>query len=189
MKTPRKLDGDFFERIAVRYEDLSSTRQLVVDFITRHQDIEYLKIKTIIDALFAAATTAFLIGITEPIEFTFLFVAPVLYAVHAVLAELTLAVTSALGASFLTPTGHGSINYLIYGALQGSRTCWWLLPIVGIFYFIVYYFVFRFVILKFDFLAPGRESKGTEITLHGKKETRQKLGVQTLKAAPASAMV
>lgn len=131
--------------------------------------------------LFAAAATAFLTGVTEPIEFTFLFVAPALYAIHAVLAGTTMAVTSALGARFLTPTGHGLINFIIYGVLQGPRTHWWILPIVGIFCFVMYYVVFRFVILKFNFKTPGREDDGSEITLHGKDETRKKMGVHTLK--------
>lgn len=131
--------------------------------------------------LFAAAATAFLTGVTEPIEFTFLFVAPALYGIHAVLAGTTMAVTSALGARFLTPTGHGLINYIIYGVLQGPRTHWWIMPIVGVFCFVMYYFVFRFAIIKFDFKTPGREDDGSEIVLHGKDETRKKMGVHTLK--------
>ncbi len=131
--------------------------------------------------LFAAAATAFLTGVTEPIEFTFLFVAPALYAIHAVLAGLTMAVTSALGAAYLTPTGHGLINYIIYGVLQGMKTKWYIMPLVGVFCFAMYYFVFKFAITKFNFQTPGRESDGSDIKLHGKDETRKKMGVRTLK--------
>ncbi|AXX64407.1 PTS mannose transporter subunit IIAB [Bombilactobacillus bombi] len=130
--------------------------------------------------LLAAAATSFLTGITEPIEFTFLFVAPALYGIHAILVGITMAATSAMGAAYLTPTGHGLINFIIYGVLQGPRTHWWIMPLAGVFCAIMYYFVFRFAINKFDFQTPGREIDG-EITLHGKEETRQKMGVHTLK--------
>lgn len=130
--------------------------------------------------LFAAAATAFLTGVTEPIEFTFLFIAPALYGIHAVLAGLTMATTSALGAAYLTPTGHGLINFIIYGVLQGTRTHWYILPLVGVFDFALYFFVFKFAIQKFNFKTPGREDSG-EIKLHGKDETRKKMGVKTLK--------
>lgn len=137
--------------------------------------------KTVGSLLLAAALTAFLTGITEPIEFTFLFVAPALYVIHAVLAGFTLLATNLCGAAFLTPTGHGLINYIIYGVLQGTRTHWWLLPIIGVICFFAYFVVFTFVIKKFDFKTPGREEDPSTIALHGKKETRQKLGVKSIK--------
>jgi PTS system maltose and glucose-specific IIC component len=127
--------------------------------------------------LFSAAATSFLTGITEPIEFTFLFVAPALYAVHAVLAGSALLVMHLLGAGVATPTGHGFINLVIYGVLQGAKTHWWLVFIVGIPYFFIYYFVFKFMILKFNFKTPGREDNG-EVHLASKKEAREKIGVQ-----------
>lgn len=130
--------------------------------------------------LFAAAGTSFLTGITEPIEFTFLFVAPMLYA-HI------------LGAGVATPTGHGFINLVIYGVLQGPKTHWWLVFLVGIPYFFLYYYVFKFMIVKFNFKTPGREDSG-EVKLASKQEARGKYGlkVQTVgqaepeKAAPVS---
>lgn len=131
--------------------------------------------------LLAAALTSFLTGITEPIEFTFLFIAPALYVIHAFLAGFTMLVTHLLGASFLTPTGHGLINFIIYGVLQGLRTKWYIMPIVGIASFIVYYFVFTYVIEKFDFKTPGREDDESTFVLHGKDETREKIGVKTQK--------
>ena len=110
-----------------------------------------------------------------------MFVAPALYVIHAVLAGFTLLATNLCGAAFLTPTGHGLINYIIYGVLQGTRTHWWLLPIIGVICFFAYFAVFTFVIKKFDFKTPGREEDPSTIALHGKKETRQKLGVKSIK--------
>lgn len=127
--------------------------------------------------LFAAAGTSFLTGIIEPIEFTFLFVAPMLYIAHAFLAGTALFTMHMLGAGVATPTGHGFINLVIYGVLQGPKTHWWLVFLVGIPYFIIYYYVFKFLILKFDFKTPGRED-GDEVRLSNKNEARSKYGVE-----------
>lgn len=135
--------------------------------------------KNIKSLLFSAGATSFLTGITEPIEFTFLFIAPQLYLIHAFLAGTTLLITNVLGAAFLTPTGHGLINFFIYGVLQGTRTKWYLLFVIGIFVFAMYYVVFRYAIVKFDYKTPGRE--GGEERLYTKQETREKMGVKTLK--------
>ncbi|MDR0921877.1 MAG: PTS transporter subunit EIIC [Lactobacillales bacterium] len=139
------------------------------------------KRKVVASLLMAAAGTAFLTGITEPLEFTFLFVAPVLYVAHAFLSGLTLVAMHMLGASFLTPTGHGLINFIIYGVLQGMRTKWYLLIPAGIVCFFVYYFVFKTLILKLDLKTPGREDDGEETRLVGKDEARNKYGMKTLK--------
>ncbi|WMB27705.1 PTS transporter subunit EIIC [Streptococcus didelphis] len=128
--------------------------------------------------LFAAAATSFLTGITEPIEFTFLFVAPLLYAAHAVLAGSALFVMHMLGAGVATPTGHGFINLVIYGVLQGPKTHWWLVFLVGIPYFFLYYFIFKFMILKFDFKTPGRGGGDEEVRLASKQEARGKYGLK-----------
>ena len=135
------------------------------------------KRKVVGSLLFAAAGTSFLTGITEPIEFTFLFVAPILYVVHAFLAGSALFVMHMLGAGVATPTGHGFINWVIYGVLQGPKTAWWLVPIVGVVYFFIYYIVFRFMIVKFDLKTPGRED-GDDVKLSNKNEARAKLGVE-----------
>ncbi len=127
--------------------------------------------------LFAAAATSFLTGITEPIEFTFLFVAPMLYAVHAVIAGSALFVMHMLGAGVATPTGHGFINLIIYGVLQGPKTHWWVVFLVGIPYFFIYYFVFKFMIVKFNFKTPGREDID-EVHLATKEEARGKYGLK-----------
>lgn len=127
--------------------------------------------------LFAAAGTSFLTGITEPIEFTFLFIAPMLYVVHAFLGGTAMLVMHMLGAGVATPTGHGFINLVIYGVLQGPKTRWWLVFIVGAVYFFIYYFVFKYMILKFNFKTPGRED-GDEVKLSNKNEAREKYGVK-----------
>ncbi|QIW50959.1 PTS transporter subunit EIIC [Lactococcus raffinolactis] len=139
------------------------------------------KKKMVGSLLLAAALTSFLTSITEPLEFTFLFVAPALYGVHAVLVGITMVITNMAGAAFLTPTGHGLINYLIYGVLQGPRTHWWWLFILGVPCFIMYFLVFSFVIKKFNFKTPGREDDEETVALHGKDEVRAKLGVKTQK--------
>ena len=135
------------------------------------------KRKLVGSLLFSAAATSFLTGITEPIEFTFLFVAPALYAVHAVLAGTSLFVMHLLGAGVATPTGHGFINLVIYGVLQGPKTHWWLVFLVGVPCFFIYYFVFKFMILKFDFKTPGREDS-EEVKLASKEEARGKYGLK-----------
>lgn len=132
--------------------------------------------------LLTAALTVAITGITEPLEFTFLFVAPGLYLVSSILAGTTMLITNLAGCAVLTPTGHGIINFLIYGILQGNRTKWYLIPILGVGCFFLYYFVFKFVITKFDFKTPGREDDPASITLHTKEETRNKIGVKTLKS-------
>lgn len=128
--------------------------------------------------LFAAAGTSFLTGITEPIEFTFLFVAPLLYMVHALLAGSALFAMHMLGAGVATPTGHGLINLIIYGVLQGPKTSWWLVFVLGVPYFFIYYFVFKYMIQKFDFKTPGREGIGEDVHLSTKEEARDKYGLK-----------
>lgn len=135
------------------------------------------KRKVVGSLLFAAAGTSFLTGITEPIEFTFLFVAPILYIVHAFLAGTALFVMHMLGAGVATPTGHGFINLVIYGVLQGPKTSWWLVFLVGIPYFFIYYIIFRILIVKLNLKTPGREDSD-EVRLSNKNEARAKYGVE-----------
>ena len=104
--------------------------------------------------MISAALTSMLTGITEPIEFSFLFVAPVLYAVHAVLAGFAFLITNFLeikmGASF----SHGLIDFALFSSI-GTKS-FWLIPL-GLVYAAVYYVVFRFSITKFGLKTPGRE--------------------------------
>jgi PTS system N-acetylglucosamine-specific IIC component len=101
------------------------------------------------------ALTSFVTGVTEPIEFSFMFIAPLLYAIHAVLTALSMAITWALGI-------HGGFTFsagLIDMGLSWSKSTepWLLLP-VGLVFGLVYYMVFRFAITKFNLPTPGRES-------------------------------
>ncbi|RFU47106.1 N-acetylglucosamine-specific PTS transporter subunit IIBC [Paraburkholderia sp. DHOC27] len=109
--------------------------------------------------LFSMALTSFLTGVTEPIEFSFMFLAPVLYAIHAVLTGLSLAICSALGIHLGFTFSAGAIDYVLNYGL--STKGWWALPI-GVVYAVVYYGLFRFFIRKFNMATPGREPAGAE---------------------------
>jgi PTS system N-acetylglucosamine-specific IIC component len=100
------------------------------------------------------ALTSFLTGVTEPIEFSFMFLAPVLYAIHAVLTGLSLAICSALGIHLGFTFSAGFIDYVLNYGL--STKGWWALPI-GVAYSVLYYGLFRFFIRKFNMATPGRE--------------------------------
>ncbi|UOY93844.1 glucose-specific PTS transporter subunit IIBC [Ectobacillus sp. JY-23] len=104
----------------------------------------------------SAALTSFLTGITEPIEFSFLFVAPVLFAIHAVFAGLSFMVMHILGVKIGMTFSGGLIDFLLFGVLQ-NRTAWWWVPVVGLVFAVIYYFGFRFVIRKWNLKTPGRE--------------------------------
>jgi PTS system N-acetylglucosamine-specific IIC component len=109
--------------------------------------------------LFSMALTAFLTGVTEPIEYTFMFLAPVLYAIHAVLTGLSLAICSALGIHLGFTFSAGAIDYVLnYGLSQRG----WLAIPVGLVYGLVYYGLFRFFIRKFNMATPGREPATTD---------------------------
>ncbi|MFJ6700730.1 PTS transporter subunit EIIC [Streptomyces sp. NPDC091272] len=105
--------------------------------------------------MFSLALTAFVTGVTEPIEFTFMFLAPVLYGVHAVLTGVSMALTWALGMKDGFGFSAGAIDFLLN---LGIATKPWMLVLVGLCFAVVYYFVFRFAITKFNIPTPGRES-------------------------------
>ncbi|MBN3759121.1 PTS transporter subunit EIIC [Paraburkholderia sp. Tr-20389] len=109
--------------------------------------------------LFSMALTSFLTGVTEPIEFSFMFLAPVLYAIHAVLTGLSLAICSALGIKLGFTFSAGAIDYVLNYGL--STKGWEAIPI-GIAYSVVYYGLFRFFIRKFNMATPGREQETPE---------------------------
>ncbi|CAB3753324.1 N-acetylglucosamine-specific PTS transporter subunit IIBC [Paraburkholderia solisilvae] len=104
--------------------------------------------------LFSMALTSFLTGVTEPIEFSFMFLAPVLYAIHAVLTGLSLAICSALGIHLGFTFSAGAIDY---GLNYGLSTKGWEAIPIGLVYAVVYYGLFRFFIRKFNMATPGRE--------------------------------
>ncbi|WP_030614338.1 PTS transporter subunit EIIC [Streptomyces sclerotialus] len=110
--------------------------------------------KEIAGMMLSVGLTSFVTGITEPIEYSFLFVAPVLYALHAVLTGVSMAVTWALGVHDGFSFSAGLIDYVIN---WGLATKPWLIIPIGLCFAVVYYAVFRFVITKFDLATPGRE--------------------------------
>ena len=107
----------------------------------------------------SAALTSFLTGITEPIEFAFLFVAPVLYAIHALLAGSAFVVMILLGMKHGTTFSHGLIDFIV---LFSQSTKGWMFPVIGLIYAAIYYTVFRVAIVALDLKTPGREDESSE---------------------------
>ena len=128
--------------------------------------------------LFSVALTTFLTGVTEPIEFTFLFLAPMLFAVHVGFAGLSFALCHILKIAVGTTFSDGLIDLILYGVLPGQAKSNWLmlLPVIAG-YFVLYFIVFRTFILKMDLKTPGREADDEEMHLVSKDEYRQATGV------------
>lgn len=117
--------------------------------------------------LLSAALTSILTGITEPLEFTFLFVAPVLYVIHSIFAGLAYMIMHILNVGIGMTFSGGVIDLFLFGILQGNAKTNWINVIwVGIIYFAVYYFLFRFLIKKYNFITPGREDDEAETKLY-----------------------
>ena len=112
--------------------------------------------------MLSAGLTSFLTGITEPLEFSFLFVAPLLYVVHVLLAGSSFLVMHLLDVKIGMTFSGGFIDYILYGLLNWDRTNALLVIPVGIVYAIIYYFLFSFVIKRFKLKTPGREDEETE---------------------------
>lgn len=110
--------------------------------------------------MMSAALTSFLTGITEPLEFAFMFVAPILYLFHALLASAAFVVCIELGIKHGTTFSHGLIDYLTLFP-QSSNALWLL--IIGPMWAALYYLVFRFAIAKFNLLTPGREEESSDV--------------------------
>ncbi|MDD6611491.1 MAG: glucose PTS transporter subunit IIA [Clostridiales bacterium] len=140
--------------------------------------------------LFSVALTSFLTGVTEPIEFTFLFLAPALFAIHVVFAGLSFMTCHILNICVGTTFSDGLIDLILYGVLPGQAKSNWmmLIPVIAV-YFVLYFFVFRFFILKWNLKTPGREDDGEEVRMISKEEYRQATGVGVAggKAAVAAA--
>lgn len=116
------------------------------------------KKKEVAGLLLSAALTSMLTGITEPLEFTFLFVAPVLYGIHCVFAGLAYMLMHVFKVGVGMTFSGGLIDMFLFGILQGNeKTNWIWIVIVGVGYFIVYYFLFSFLIKKMDLKTPGRD--------------------------------
>lgn len=136
-----------------------------------YQTAKPSKKKIVGGLLLSAAFTSMLTGITEPIEFTFLFVAPALYGVHCVIAGTSYMIMHILKVTVGLTFSGGFIDFLLFGILQGNQKTNWIYVIpVGIIYALIYYFVFRFAILKFNLKTPGREDDDVETKLYTKKD-------------------
>ena len=111
--------------------------------------------------MIAAAFAAFFTGVTEPLEFSFMFVAPVLYVIHAILTGLGFMAMGLLGVTIGNTDGN-LIDFLVFGVLQGTATKWYLVPVAAAIWFAIYYSVFRFAIVRFNLKTPGREIETSE---------------------------
>ncbi len=121
--------------------------------------------------LLSAALTAMLTGITEPLEFTFLFVAPLMYGVHCVLAGLSFMLMHILNVGVGMTFSGGLIDLFLFGVLQGNaKTNWIWIVVVGLVYALLYFAVFYFMIKKFNYKTPGREADDEETKLYTRKD-------------------
>ena len=121
--------------------------------------------------LFSAALTCMLTGITEPIEFSFLFVAPILFGVQVVLAGAAYMIAHILNIAVGLTFSGGLLDLFLFGILQGNdKTSWFRIIPVGIIYFILYYVIFSFLIKKFNLKTPGREDDAGEVKLYTKAD-------------------
>lgn len=132
------------------------------------------KRKIVQGLLVSAALTSMLTGITEPLEFTFLFVAPILYVIHCIFAGAAYMFMHIFNVGVGMTFSGGLIDLFLFGILQGNaKTSWIWVVIVGIVYFIVYYFLFSFLIRKFDLKTPGRENSD-EVKLYHRSDVDKK---------------
>ena len=114
--------------------------------------------------LLSAALACMATGITEPLEFSFLFVAPALFVVQVILAGTAYMIAHILNIAVGLTFSGGLLDFFLFGILQGNeKTSWMRVIPVGIIYFFLYYFIFKFMIKKFDFKTPGREDDDVEI--------------------------
>ena len=121
--------------------------------------------------LLSAALTSMFTGITEPIEFSFLFVAPMLFGVQVVLAGAAYMIAHMLNIAVGLTFSGGFLDLFLFGILQGNdKTSWMLIIPVGIVYFFLYFFIFKFLIKKFNLKTPGREDDDEETKLYTKAD-------------------
>lgn len=124
--------------------------------------------------LLSAALTAMITGITEPLEFTFLFVAPILYVIHSIFAGAAYMLMHIFNVGVGMTFSGGLIDLTLFGILQGNaKTNWINIVWIGLIYFAVYYFLFMFLIKKFDFKTPGRDDE-EEVKLYTRADVNAK---------------
>ena len=132
------------------------------------------KKKLVAGLLLSAAVTSMLTGITEPIEFTFLFVAPILYVIHCVFAGAAYMLMHIFEVGVGMTFSGGLIDMFLFGILQGNdKTNWIWIVIIGVGYFVVYYFLFSFLIKKMDLQTPGRDDS-EEVKLYTRSDVNAK---------------
>ena len=130
--------------------------------------------------LLSAALACMATGITEPLEFSFLFVAPALFAVQVILAGSAYMIAHMLNIAVGLTFSGGFLDFFLFGILQGNeKTSWMRVIPVGIIYFCLYYFIFKYLIKKFDFKTPGREDDDTETKLYTKADVNARKEAQT----------
>ena len=171
-KTIEGAQNIFFAQLAdpsVKHFSVSATRFMSGKFplmifglpgaaLAMYKTVKPEKKKAVAGLLLSAALTSMLTGITEPLEFTFLFVAPVLYGIHCVFAGLAYMLMHVFKVGVGMTFSGGLIDMFLFGILQGNeKTNWIWIVIVGVGYFIVYYFLFSFLIKKMDLKTPGRD--------------------------------
>ncbi|QTN01267.1 PTS glucose transporter subunit IICBA [Sediminibacillus dalangtanensis] len=117
--------------------------------------------KVVAGIMGSAALTSFLTGITEPLEFSFLFVAPVLFGIHTIFAGLSFMTMQLLNVKIGMTFSGGLIDFILFGVMQ-NKTPWWWVIIVGLVLAVIYYFGFRWAILKFNLATPGREDEAAD---------------------------
>ncbi len=144
------------------------------------------KKKVVGSLLLSAALTSMITGITEPLEFTFLFVAPLMYAVHCVLAGLSYMLMHILNVGVGMTFSGGAIDLTLFGILQGNaKTHWVWIIVVGLIYAVVYYFVFYFMITKLNLKTPGREADDVQPKLYRRSDMNE---AKAAKAADGQAV-
>ena len=134
--------------------------------------------------LLSATLACMFTGITEPLEFSFLFVAPALFAVQVVLAGSAYMIAHILNIAVGLTFSGGLLDFFLFGILQGNeKTSWMLVIPVGIVYFLLYYFIFSFLIKKFNFKTPGREDDNTETKLYTKADVNARKAAKDVKSS------
>lgn len=135
--------------------------------------------------LFSGALTAFLTGITEPLEFSFIFVAPILYGIHCIFAGLSFMLMNLFNVRIGMTFSGGFIDYVAFGVLPGTsgfETNWHMVIIIGLCLSVIYYFGFRLAIRKFNLMTPGREKVETSEVKNEKEVKSDELAVGVLEA-------
>ncbi|MDQ0148438.1 glucose-specific PTS transporter subunit IIBC [Eubacterium multiforme] len=132
--------------------------------------------KAVAGIMGSAALTSFLTGITEPLEFAFLFVAPVLFGVHALMAGLSFMIMQILNVKIGMTFSGGIIDFILFGIIP-NRTPWYLVIVVGAVYALVYYSLFRILIRKFNLKTPGREDDNEKLSTTNSSEASLASGV------------